>query len=122
MSWDVGADTGSGVLNYDACFSTVNAGCTPIAGTPQGSGRFLIGPKIFGYRDVDFQATKNFELGHGLTLYGRFDVLNVFNFRNYSDLIYRVGPNPYQLDTTYNPTGNITFVPRTFKFEVGMKF
>jgi hypothetical protein len=22
----------------------------------------------------------------------------------------------------YNPTGNITFVPRTIKFEIGMKF
>jgi hypothetical protein len=32
-SWDPGWDLGSGVLNYDACFSTVSTGCTPIAGT-----------------------------------------------------------------------------------------
>jgi hypothetical protein len=33
MSWDPGADSASGVLNYDACFSTVNTTCTAIAGT-----------------------------------------------------------------------------------------
>ena len=77
---------------------------------------------MFGYRDVDFQATKNFDLGHGLTLYGRFDVLNVFNFRNYTDLLYTTGANPGQLTSVYNPIGAITFVPRTFKFEIGMKF
>ncbi|HET6434006.1 TonB-dependent receptor [Dyella sp.] len=114
--------------NTTACYGpyvfATGSTCTPIAGTPEGSGRFLVGPKIFGYRDVDFQATKNFELGHGVTLYGRFDVLNVFNFRNYNDLIYQIpaGASPYVLQTRYNPTGNITFVPRTFKFEVGMKF
>ncbi|MDQ6646935.1 MAG: TonB-dependent receptor [Pseudomonadota bacterium] len=96
--------------------------CTTLASTPSGNGRFLVGGKLFGYRDVDFQATKNFDLGHGLTLYGRFDVLNVFNFRNYIDLIYTNGANPGQVSSVYNPIGAITFVPRTFKFEIGMKF
>ncbi len=112
--------------NTSQCYSpyvfSTGSNCTPIAGTPSGNGKFLIGGKVFGYRDVDFQATKNFDLGHGLTLYGRFDVLNVFNFKNYSDLIYTAGSQPYQLTTRYNPIGDITFVPRTFKFEVGMKF
>lgn len=112
--------------NTIACYWTytypTGSHCTPAAGTPQATGRFLVGGKFFGYRDVDFQATKDFNLGHGITLYGRFDVLNVFNFRNYSDVIFTAGANPGQLTTVYNTTGNITFVPRTFKFEVGMKF
>jgi hypothetical protein len=32
-SWNVGTDTDSGVRDYDVCFSTVNTGCTAIAGT-----------------------------------------------------------------------------------------
>lgn len=112
--------------NTVACYGSyefpTGSNCTPIAGTPQASGRFLIGPKVFGYRDVDFQATKNFDLGHGMTLYGRFDLLNAFNFKNYSDIIYTAGQYPGQLTTVYNTIGNITFVPRTIKFEVGMRF
>ena len=57
-------------------------------------------------------------------LYGRFDVLNVFNFKNTTDLIYNFGSNgvlnhPF---VAYNPTGNISFVPRTVRLTVGMKF
>jgi outer membrane receptor for ferrienterochelin and colicin len=80
--------------------------------------KFLIGGKIWGYRDIDLQATKDFDLGHGMTLYGRFDVLNLFNWNNYSDYLTPAGTRM----VTYNPTGNITFVPRTIKFEVGLKF
>lgn len=36
----------------------------PSASSPPGNGRFLIGGKIFGYRDLDLQATKNFTI-HG---------------------------------------------------------
>jgi outer membrane receptor protein involved in Fe transport len=92
---------------------------TPIAGVPSGS-RFLFGGKIWGYRDIDLQATKNFDLGHGMTLFGRFDVLNVFNWDNFVDYIpvYANGG----VDVSYNRIGNITFVPRTFKFEVGLNF
>ena len=114
---------GNQLACYGATYST-GSGCTPIAGTPGGNGRFLIGGKIFGYRDVDFQATKDFDIGHGLKLYGRFDVLNVFNFRNYSDLIYNFGSNGVlnRNFVSYNPTGNISFVPRTVRLTVGMKF
>lgn len=113
--------------NGIACYGVTypnGSGCTPMAAIPGGNGKFLIGGKAFGYRDIDFQATKDFDLGHGLKLYGRFDVLNVFNFRNYSDVLVNWGsngvanPNP----AMYNPTGNITFVPRTLKLTVGMKF
>lgn len=95
--------------------------CTAYGAQPQGNGKFLIGGKIFGYRDVDFQATKHFDV-HGLDFYGRFDLLNVFNFKNYSDLMFPNSTIGSLSSITYNPTGNITFVPRTIKFEVGMKF
>jgi outer membrane receptor protein involved in Fe transport len=107
---------------YGATFAT-GSGCTPIAGTPRGA-KFLIGGKIFGYRTLDFQATKDFSIGHGMTMYARFDLLNALNFNNYSDYLTNYGSNgvlnhPF---VTYNPTGNINYVPRTIKFTVGMKF
>ncbi|MFC5527658.1 TonB-dependent receptor domain-containing protein [Rhodanobacter ginsengisoli] len=108
---------------YGATYPTGSA-CTPIAATPGGNGKFLLGGKVFGYRDVDFQATKDFDIGYGMTLYGRFDLLNAFNFRNYTDVLVNWGSNGVlnSNPVVYNPTGNITFVPRTIKFTVGMKF
>jgi outer membrane receptor for ferrienterochelin and colicin len=105
-------DTGSG-----------NSACMPTGVTPAGNGRFLVGGKAFGYRDVDFQATKDFDLGHGIALYGRFDVLNLFNWKNYSDVNFTI-PDGTIVRTvaTYNPTGNITFVPRTVRLTLGMRF
>ncbi|HSC10552.1 MAG TPA: TonB-dependent receptor [Rhodanobacteraceae bacterium] len=109
--------------------------CTPIAGTPSGGGTVNdphatgaqslgFGNKIFGYRAVDFQMTKNFDLTAGYSLYVRFDVLNVFNFHNYSDYITNYGANgvanPYPV--SFNSIGNITGVPRTFKFTAGFRF
>lgn len=91
--------------------------CSAYSATPSAS-KFLVGGKIWGYRDIDLQATKNFDLGNGLTLYGRFDVLNLFNWNNYSDYLTPAGTRM----VTYNPIGNISFVPRTVKFEVGLKF
>ena len=116
--------------NTGACFDSYGytfpngSACVPTGVTPGGNGKFLIGGKVFGYRDVDFQATKNFDLGHGVTLFGRFDVLNVFGFNNYDDLLYTytlVNGKPHT-NAKYNPIGNITYVPRTFKFEVGLNF
>ena len=37
-SWNAGADAESGIRDYSACFSTVNTGCTAIAGTAQQNG------------------------------------------------------------------------------------
>ena len=58
------------------------------------------------------------------TLYVRFDVLNVFDYYNYSDYIVNWGGNGVYNSNpvTYNPTGNITGVPRTFKMTMGVKF
>ena len=97
--------------------------CIPRGGVPSGGSKFLVGGDIWGYRDVDFQATKNFVINKDLTLFARFDVLNVFNFENFVDFTtdYTGGPGDDSF-VRYNRTGNITFVPRTFKFEVGAKF
>lgn len=73
----------------------------------------------WGYRSLDLQATKEFELG-GVQLYGRVDVLNVFNWKNYIDVSTEVVDG--NLEAEYRTDGNITGVPRTLKFEVGMRF
>jgi outer membrane receptor protein involved in Fe transport len=96
--------------------------CTAAASRPAGNGRFLVGGKIFGYRDVDFQVTKNFHLWDGTTLYARFDLLNAFNFKNLISPINDLSGPPGDYATTYNPIGAITYVPRTIKFEMGLKF
>jgi hypothetical protein len=91
------------------------APCTPESATPK---------NFFGYRTLDLQVTKNFEIAHYATVYVRLDGLNVFNFQNYSDTIINWGkngvPNPNPI--IYNYTGNINGVPRTLKLTVGGKF
>jgi len=79
---------------------------------------------FFGYREFDLQLTKNFELNDSLSLYMRFDILNVFDWYNFADYKTNFGSsgtlpaNP----VTYNTMGNIFGVPRTFKAQVGMRF
>jgi outer membrane receptor for ferrienterochelin and colicin len=105
----------------NALFFPSGSHCAPVAATPQGQ-RFGIGGEIFGYRSVDFQLTKNFDMTEGMTLYVRAEFLNVFNFKNYSD--YTNTPNATFRDVgvMYNPTGNITGVPRTIKLTAGFRF
>ena len=95
-------------------FST-GSSCTPAAGTP---------PVTFGYRDVDFQVTKNFAFAGNSSMYVRFDLLNAFNYANYADYNLNWGQNgvPNKEPVTYNSIGNITGVPRTLKASLGMKF
>jgi hypothetical protein len=79
---------------------------------------------FFGYRQLDLQVTKSFELHGSLSLYVRLDMLNVFDWYNFADYQTNYGssgsipPNA----VTYNTTGNIVGVPRTFKAQVGMRF
>ncbi|MEP6940688.1 MAG: hypothetical protein ABI846_13065, partial [Rudaea sp.] len=101
----------------------VGAIAYPAVGLAPGK-RFLFGGPIFGYRDIDLQATKNFDLTRGMDLYLRFDILNALNFKNYSSTINTWGidgvlnPNP----VVYNKTGDIFGVPRTFKFTLGFRW
>jgi outer membrane receptor protein involved in Fe transport len=126
----------NGFLNYNYPNTAPNgANNLPVAGTPSGGGlvndphaigpqSFLFGGKIFGYRDIDVQVSKDFDLTHGMSLYVRFDILNLFNFHNYSDYITNYGSNgvPNKFPVSYNNIGNITYVPREYKFTMGFRF
>ena len=94
--------------------------CVPADTIPPGAGRFLVGGKAWGYRAVDFQATKDFKLADSLTAFARFDLLNVFDFDNYSTLA--IGTQNGRLVSRYSPNGDYTGVPRTVKLEVGLRF
>ena len=96
--------------------------CHAVGVTPRGQGRFLVGGPMWGYRDVDFQATKNFDVGHGVTMYARFDLINAFNFHNLVDYQLNQAGGPGYETATFNPNGNISYYPRTIKFEVGARF
>ncbi|HLT90115.1 MAG TPA: TonB-dependent receptor [Woeseiaceae bacterium] len=95
----------------------------PIAIDPPGTGSFLIGGDIWGYRTVDFQATKVFNIGdHELS--ARVNLLNAFDYENYSSFnILGVGSGGV-LDpqVEVNEFGDILYVPRTLSFEVGFRF
>ncbi|MCD9031287.1 TonB-dependent receptor [Luteimonas sp. Y-2-2-4F] len=114
-----------GVIGADGSHSQL------IGFTPPGNGRFLVGGKIWGYRTVDFQATKEFDVG-GTVLSARVNLLNAFNFKNYDTYRYG-GPggiNNYfgvdgRLDTGYvsvNEDASIFYFPRTVTVELGFKF
>ena len=116
-------------LNDNACFGPPQPSgapsCKPVGVLPNGGQKqFLFGGKVFGYRDIDFQATKNFDLTHGMSLYVRFDVLNAFNYKNYSDYsVHTWGSGGvYAPDVVYNTTGNLTGVPRTLKLSMGFRW
>ena len=91
---------------------------------PPGNGKFLLGGKIWGYRTVDFQASKDFTVYKDFKMSARINLLNAFNFKNFNTYVYNdfgSGGN-YAPDITINRTGDILYVPRTVTFEVGMKF
>jgi outer membrane receptor protein involved in Fe transport len=101
-----------------ACYGVTyptGSGCTPISATPK---------NFFGYRTLDLQVTKNFQIGSFGSVYVRLDGLNIFNWSNYSDTTNNWGtngvanPNP----VTFNYNGNIYGVPRTLKLMAGAKF
>ena len=69
---------------------------------------------------MDLQATKNFEITENVSAFARVDVLNLFNFRNFSSV--NVGSQNGELFSSYSHTGDFTGVPRTVKVEVGVRF
>ncbi|MCI0433835.1 MAG: hypothetical protein L0271_09295, partial [Gemmatimonadetes bacterium] len=103
---------GSGV------FHPSGAGCAPVAAKPDDT---------IGYQSLDLQVTKDFNFGDYGSFYLRVDVLNVFDEENFADTLRALGldtngsfvdPNPVR----YNPTGNITGVPRTLRLTFGARF
>jgi outer membrane receptor protein involved in Fe transport len=108
-----------------ACYGVdTPSGCVPVAIAPPGEGHFLIGGKIYGFRDLDFQATKNFRIYGGLNAYVRIDLINAFNWDNYVDYLENYGSNGVLNKTPviYNPTGDISGYPRTLKVSMGINF
>ncbi|UPG94462.1 TonB-dependent receptor [Luteibacter aegosomatissinici] len=112
-------------------FESCGAGCyysrgessRPIAGVPAAS-KFLVGGKIWGYREIDLQATKDFVIDSNdqTKFYVRIDLLNVFNWKNFADYTSNTGAGAVGAPVVYNKDGNITGVPRTAKITAGFKF
>ena len=103
--------------NDMSCFNNGTAtpqggGCSPVAYTAPG----------LGYRSFDMQVTKNFNIQDVSTLYLRFDVLNVFNVKNYIDYLNNFAPNGLITGGAYDPHGNISGYPRELRMTVGAKF
>ncbi len=94
----------------------------PVGLAPPGTGKFLIGGKVFGYRDIDLQANKDFHVFDGTRLYVRLDLLNVFNWKNFSDYTTSANDTFTNAVVKYTPNGNVIFVPRTLKLQVGIEF
>ena len=75
-------------------------------------------------REVDVEATKNFDLMHHLSAYLRLDVLNVFNIPYYDPaaaVFSPVGGKSYP-PPMYNTAGPILGVPLTLKITGGLKW
>jgi len=75
-----------------------------------------------GYKSVDLQVTKNFELGQMGSMYLRLDMINITNADNLVDYRDRTGPDGTVVGGKFNPDGNITGVPRTLRMSFGLKF
>jgi outer membrane receptor for ferrienterochelin and colicin len=95
--------------------------CNAIALLPTNAHSFLSGP-MFGERQIDLQVTKEFDLTRGMSWYLRGDMLNAFNYHNYTDFINGSNATFNTATAAYNTAGNITGVPRTFKFTIGFRF
>jgi outer membrane receptor protein involved in Fe transport len=101
-------------------------GSIPMSFIPSGNSKFLVGGNIWGYRDIDLQATKDFKLWGDTSAYIRIDALNIFNWKNFDPGAVTtnfgsggvLNSNP----VSYDKHGNIVFVPRTAKITVGVRF
>jgi outer membrane receptor protein involved in Fe transport len=75
-----------------------------------------------GYKALDLQVTKNFEIKDVTSFYLRFDFLNVTNEHNLVDYVSVQGTDGLTTGGTLNPNGNITGYPRTVRGSFGVKF
>jgi outer membrane receptor protein involved in Fe transport len=75
-------------------------------------------------RELDVQATKNFDITHYLNAYVRLDVLNVLNTPYYDQGGAIFSPNSQKAypPPMYNTAGPILGVPLTLKLSAGMKW
>ncbi|HEY4090838.1 MAG TPA: TonB-dependent receptor [Luteibacter sp.] len=105
------------------CYYSQGESSHPIAAVPAAS-KFLVGGKIWGYREIDLQATKDFvvDANDQTKFYLRIDLLNVFNWKNFADYTSNSGAGAVGAPVVYNKNGNITGVPRTAKITAGFKF
>jgi hypothetical protein len=89
-----------------------------------GFGRWVaLTPKKFlGYKDLDLQITKNFSFFHTFDAYARVDVINVFNWHNYSDTQFTTDSSGNPIRVRYNPNGNIVGSPFTVRLSAGLRF
>lgn len=96
----------------------------PFAYTPAGTGKFLIGGDIWGYRTLDLQATKEFSFGDRFKVSARLNLLNALNYKNYSsfNLISAGANGVLDPQVEVNRFGDMYYVPRTWSFELGVKF
>jgi len=74
-----------------------------------------------GYKALDLQITKDFEIRDMASFYLRFDLLNVTNEENLVDYLDTIGPDA-TVTGRLNPIGNITGYPRTVRGSFGIKF
>lgn len=103
--------------------SVNGGGCQSVSIHPPGTGKFLVGGKIFGYRDFDLQATKNFKIWGNFNGYVRIDLLNAFNWNNYKEYVENWNAlSTGQRAVIYNSVGDITGYPRTLKVTAGINF
>jgi outer membrane receptor for ferrienterochelin and colicin len=99
--------------------------CRPAPGTFEGGGAcnpfsYTLGTGD-GYRSLDLQMTKNFEVGDIGSMFLRLDVLNVTNEENLVDYMDEIFDGT-SVTGRLNPDGNITGFPRTLRASFGVKF
>jgi outer membrane receptor protein involved in Fe transport len=99
--------------------------CLPAPGTFEGGGAcnpfsYTLGASD-GYRALDLQMTKNFEVGDLGSMYLRLDVLNVTDEQNLVDYRNEVFDGN-SVTGRLNPDGNVTGYPRTLRASFGIKF
>jgi len=76
--------------------------------------------KTIGYKDIDFQLSKDITFVDSLAGYVRVDVLNAFNWHNFNPGDIAVDGTTFR--ATYNKQGNITGTPRLIKLTAGVRF
>jgi outer membrane receptor protein involved in Fe transport len=95
-----------------------NSGCFIDQITPSG-GRFLVGGPVWGYRQFDLAASKDFKVTGG-TMRLRADLLNVLNFKNYFGYDTYTGLRGTPNANFGRPDGSLAGPPRTLK--VGLAY